>query len=1182
MGKDHELTAESVELSTTDGLAFIEQASPLTRLHYFDGKFLKADALAQEQAYHRTQVQLSNLAGGWGVVHGLGVSLNGDQLTVSGGLAITPAGHFVLSVGDAQATVAQLLKLAAPAPAVNAPLAGHAAFGDCQGKPSGGVTETAGLGLYEITVGPIEGLCGNEAVYGALCESACVSDSRRPYWREGLVLRLRPITLKLPASSSVPFSTKHLRNRVASAYFAVEPGSTSSALSAAGLASGIWCQPASLYGRDEVVVGLLVREAGSNRVIDAWAGRRERMDTQARGYWQGRMAMRPWNVYLAQILQFQCQLSGMLDQGGGTETVPDTCDEIRATLDKTRQEIAALHQKYAQSAKKIVEAMGDGKVSQAEAQQLADDVKSSYAQLFELSESLSGVEAGQGALPKNRLLLDNGFVQLPPAGYLPVQPGKTSLPAQLSRLFGEGVRLHYRAARADVLPHLLEEAQHMMRISLTQGLDDPALLEDVEIFVPDGEVIDLATRSPGRWWDISASADVISTVPSDSYNLKRSTAEARVAEAASMAAPAPAPEAPAPKAGTALPELDGLARTEVRPDGTLSVSLALSRPTAPQRTTAYEAQAHMVAEEADQEADTDDENAPLQGLAAYAGADLQTDPFGLQVGDQTPASGELRMAYRTAKLLAAYDVRFSGQVTVLKRQNLPQGRTLLVVELDASTSLTLSANGQSQSKSNRTAIRLGLIRQGNGQTGALMIDDEAFDAKSALAELAWDGSPTLATLSLVLTRGGQNLAMQKMAEAMSFKAPAAQAPAATAEAAAPAARAQEVGVGIDASGQDVGLRKALATARALTDAPTASSSLGSLALNVLVTLSDATDDPAFLVRARRRLFPALEAVGQQEVRAVLDWVLFRRLRPTFCLPVCAVATPPQIEAFQVWHATVASPKQAQSLAEALDKGRDDALGKVKFRPVGVLRFRDDNLQPEEPASVVKAMWQQAQPGQQVVVGRAWETRPTAGQGWQNHFRLRAMLDQIADLTQPPVQGDGAIATLPKAPGPMSSGGLDGGFLVVTIDGQDDAVYTPHRVLFISSSLWGDLEPRFKRSPATGWKQLNDAAGSSDTPVVDVLLQLADNTLATGDEQTLIASDKAMQEKLESSNPYQRIAVRLVGKTLSPGEDPARQHSAIAKALEASEAGGYELPSVADLGGGAHVMSIIVLDEITPQ
>lgn len=1152
MGKDHELTTESVELSTSDGLAFIEQASPLTRLHYFDGKFLKADALAQEQAYHRTQVQLSNLAGGWGVVHGLGLSLQGDQLTVGGGLAITPAGHFVLTVGEVKATVTELLKLAAPSPAVNAPLPGHAEFGDCQGKPAGGVTETVGLGLYEITVGPVEGLCGNEAVYGALCESACVSDSRHPYWREGLVLRLRPITLKLPASASVPLSTTHLRNRVASAYFAVEPGSTASALSAAGLASGIWCQPASLYGRDEVVLGLLMREGGVNREIDAWAGRRERMDTQARGYWQGRMAMRPWNVYLAQILQFQCQLSGKLGQGGGTPGPVDDCDEIRATLDKTRQEIEALHKKYAASAQKIVQAFGDGKASKAEAQQLANEVKSSYAQLYELSESLSGVEAGQGAVPQDRWLLNQGFMQLPPAGYLPVQPGKLPVPAQLSRFFGEGVRLHYRAARADVLPHLLEEAQHMERISLTQGLDDPARLEDVEIFVPDGQVIDLATQSPGRWWDISASTEAASGLYPAEYEVVSGGKNDLKREAKPQAA---AMAAPAPEAAEPLPELDGLARTEQRPDGTLGLTVALSR-----RTAAATGKAGDEGERA---------------LNAYLGADLQVDPFGLQVGDQTMADLELRLSMSKSEMLMVYDARLSGPVVVHKRQSLPQGRTLLVIEFDASTSLTIRLNAQSQSKSSRSAIRLGLIRQGNGQTGVLMVDDAAFDASSPSVQLDWSGQPTLATLSAVISRGVQTMAAQKVADLMSFRAPQADAQSEAAAGAAGTATAM-------ATASDDTSRKTLATARALPQAPAAGSTLGALALNVLVTLSDATDDPAFLVRARRRLFPALEASGQQEVQAVLDWVMFRRLRPTFCPPVCAVATPQAVEAFQVWHVKVTSQAQAKALAQALDKGREEDLAKFKFQPVGVLRYRDENTQSEEPASAVKAMWQQAQPGAQVMLGRVWEVRPTAGQGWQNHFRLRGMLEQIASITQPPAQGDGALATLSQAPAPTASGGLDGGMLVVTLQEKGEALLTPHRVLFMSNSLWADVEPDFKPGGDAGWKTLVEMVASDDGQVVDLTLTLKDNTLSAADKKTLLEADQALRDKLGSENPFNRTAYRLVGKTLTPGEQPQAQHTAITKVVEAQEQGGFELKSVADLGGGAHVLSIIVLDEVQPQ
>src|SRR5574337_761016 len=205
MGKENELQDGCVELSAKDGVAFIDQTSPLTRLHYFDGKFLRADAFALEQDYHRARTRLSNIAGGWGVVNGLGISLAGNRLEVGAGLAITAAGNFVLATADFGAGL--------------------------EGNP-GKFTEGTGLNIYEVTVGPVEGLCGNEAVYGKLCESACVSTSQHPYWREGVVLRLRPIGLTLPASSAVVLSVTHLRNRVASAYFAAEPWLTPGALSA--------------------------------------------------------------------------------------------------------------------------------------------------------------------------------------------------------------------------------------------------------------------------------------------------------------------------------------------------------------------------------------------------------------------------------------------------------------------------------------------------------------------------------------------------------------------------------------------------------------------------------------------------------------------------------------------------------------------------------------------------------------------------------------------------------------------------------------------------------------------------------------------------------------------------------------------------------------------------------------
>jgi hypothetical protein len=265
---------------TQGGVATIDKATALTRLHFFDGKFLRADALTLEQDYHRELVRLSNLAGGWGVVHGLGVSAPGATLALTPGLAITPAGSTVLLTQPFEVEIAKLVEAARPSPPAAAIDAnGGARFADCQAKPSEGAGDSAGTDLYEITVGPAERLCGNEEVYGKLCEDACVTDTQRPYWREGLILRLRPITLALPVSTAVVFGLVHLRNRIASAYFAAEPWLTAPLLSAQGLRSPVWCNPATLYSRDEVPIGLLAREGGITRVLDAWSARRERMDT---------------------------------------------------------------------------------------------------------------------------------------------------------------------------------------------------------------------------------------------------------------------------------------------------------------------------------------------------------------------------------------------------------------------------------------------------------------------------------------------------------------------------------------------------------------------------------------------------------------------------------------------------------------------------------------------------------------------------------------------------------------------------------------------------------------------------------------------------------------------------------------------------------------------------------------
>ena len=997
MGKQHEISGGNVELTASGGVPFIEEASPLTRLHYFDGKFLRADALALEQDYHRTRTRLANLAGGWGVVHGLGIGLVGSRLDVGAGLAITAAGNFVLATAELHATLEELLAVAAPPPPE-----GSASFADCLDKAAPGVKETAALGIYEITVGPIEGLCGNEPVYGKLCESACVTDSRHPYWREGVVLRLRPVMLQLPASASVPAAAIHLRNRIASAYFRAEPWLMPSAVSAAGLASGVWCQPATLYGRDEVVIGLLAREGGIVRVIDSWSGRRERMDVQVRGYWQGRMAMRPWNVLVAQILQFQCQLSGLFESGSPVIEPGDDCDQLRSVLEKTRKELEGLLKRYGESSKKIL-LKAEGKPSAKELQLAASDIASSFADIDGIAVTLASAELGKGALPKQRMLLLAGFFDLPPTAFLPIDP-QTAVEDQVQRMFGEGVKLHLHAVRHDEIAHLMEQAQHMERISLTLGLDDAARIEQVEVFVPDGEVRGVQSASTGTWWRIAMSTDAVSALfavapsrppppppaPAPPVTPAVKTVSAKKAEA-KAADTESAPPGVQLRATSRFPELDGLVRTESRDDKTHGFALVAG---------------------SDALQDTTGKEGVSRGaLALYVSADIAGDPFALPVGGEVAVKAELASMFGRM----GNELGFAGTLTVLAQRTLASGREERLVQL------SVQSSGSADQPAGATAARMRLLlqRDGDARTGVFLIDDEKHDPQSSPVLLEWDDTPRRAAMYVQAEQDpavaiGKRLSALRGSEFV-------------------ASQTFDRASGADMlrlAGAKEGLRAVLGMT-GLSAMPEATSTVGAAAMNRLVALADANDDAAFLLRARKRLFPTLDAPKTQTVRAVHDWVMFRRARTHLCGPACDTKPALGVAAIQVWHLKLENLKLLPALTAALDKGDEKALAAFDFRRVGILRYRDESAFAEESADRVLAMWTAAQPAAQVILGRVWETRPTTGQGWQNPFRLRNMLEQIASLTKPPVRGDGALAAIATPSPKLADGALDGGMLVVT-------------------------------------------------------------------------------------------------------------------------------------------------------
>ncbi len=66
------------------------------RVNYFAGRLLTADDLRTDQEYHRRMRFLHNRLHGYGVVDGLDVSVDGDRLHVSPGLAIDVLGREIV------------------------------------------------------------------------------------------------------------------------------------------------------------------------------------------------------------------------------------------------------------------------------------------------------------------------------------------------------------------------------------------------------------------------------------------------------------------------------------------------------------------------------------------------------------------------------------------------------------------------------------------------------------------------------------------------------------------------------------------------------------------------------------------------------------------------------------------------------------------------------------------------------------------------------------------------------------------------------------------------------------------------------------------------------------------------------------------------------------------------------
>jgi hypothetical protein len=196
---------------------------------------------------------------------------------------------------------------------------------------------------------------------------------------------------------------------------------------------------------------LLLRTA-AGFVLDVWAARRDRVQTPPETGWMGRLAMRPWQVFVAQLLQFQDQLgSAWPDPGGPVKPSTPVGPSVRADVSNQLAEALRLMQ-----IRKLREPT-------------------------DLLENALAVLRGDKPAASVTSLVDLGFEDLPPAGYLPALRGHVY--DWISQLFPEQTAIVFSEYRADTIVGLVARAQHADRIPLTQdggGVWPPR----IEIMVP--------------------------------------------------------------------------------------------------------------------------------------------------------------------------------------------------------------------------------------------------------------------------------------------------------------------------------------------------------------------------------------------------------------------------------------------------------------------------------------------------------------------------------------------------------------------------------------------------------------------------------------------------------------------------------------------------------------------------
>jgi hypothetical protein len=407
----------------------------ITRLSPSDGLFLRAQHLTVMEDYALALAQSAALAAGTGVVYGYRAWLDGTMLKVDPGLAIGPDGRPLRSTQEAQVDLSDLTVEAD--------------------------------GFFVVEVSPASWDYGQENVYGNLCDDPCSGTAAiHPYQAEGISIDLR--------ADSMPGLTSQRdyqrRNWLASRYYERErerggpwlvPGTAGSKI--AGIATLGFSTTSEAPEGSAVPIAVLLN-VGGNWLADLWIARRDLGDPAPRRAWQSKLAMRPWDVFIAQVLQFQAQLTDLYlaSQAGPAKSA--AAEELAHAIGSIRDQFGKMRVKP---------------------HWLSEGITELEKALPQLDTAASSAKD-----PAKYGLSELGFGELPPAGYLPAPPPGDDTEAYAKRLFGPNVTVRVCRCRADHAVRAVEQAQHLDRIPLEQ--DDQKGTPAVDVLIP-AELADLAS-----------------------------------------------------------------------------------------------------------------------------------------------------------------------------------------------------------------------------------------------------------------------------------------------------------------------------------------------------------------------------------------------------------------------------------------------------------------------------------------------------------------------------------------------------------------------------------------------------------------------------------------------------------------------------------------------------------------